>query len=124
MFEQIARIAGVGHCGEHGTLAHRWTTWKAEFELYVTASGISDATQKKALLLHLAGPRVRDIFNNSIPAEVRGGAEDYDKAMERLSFHFKHRKNAPMARQTSLAAIPLAGYLQFYYSFAETRGTL
>ena len=95
--------------GEPATLAQRWTTWKNEFELYVTASGITDPTQKRALLLHLAGPRVRDIFNNSISADVRGGEKDYDKVMDSLSEHFKHRKNASMARQTFLAAKPLAG---------------
>ena len=95
--------------GEPATLAQRWITWRAEFELYVTASGISDPTQKRALLLHLAGPRVRDIFNNSIPADVRGGVKDYDKAMDSLSEHFKLRKNAPMARQNFLAAKPSAG---------------
>ena len=95
--------------GDPETLAQRWTTWKAEFELYVTASGISDATQKRAPLLHLARPRVRDIFNNSIPAEVRGGVKEYDKAMDSLSDHFKHRKNASMARQTFLAAKRSAG---------------
>ena len=63
--------------GEPATLAQPWTTWKAKFESYVTASGVSDATQKRALLLHLAGPRVQDIFNISIPAEVRGGAKDF-----------------------------------------------
>ena len=65
--------------GEPVTLAQRWTTWKAKFELYVTASGISDATQKRALLLHLAGPKVRDIFNTSIPAEVRGARKTTTK---------------------------------------------
>ena len=95
--------------GEPETLAQRWTTWKAEFELYVTASGIRSATLKRALLLHWAGPRVQDIFNNSIHAEVRGGAKDYDIAIDSLSDHFKHRKNAPMARQTYLAAKPSAG---------------
>ena len=55
--------------GEPATLAQRWLTWKDEFELYVTASGISDPTRKKALVLHLAGPQVRDVFNNSIPAD-------------------------------------------------------
>ena len=86
--------------GEPATLAQRWTTWKAGFELHITASGISNATQKRALFLHLAGPRVRDIFNNSIPAKVCGGVKDYNKAMDSLSDHLKHRKNAPMARQT------------------------
>lgn len=60
--------------GEPATHAQRWITWRAEFELYITASEISDPTQKRALLLHLAGLRVRNIFNNSISANVRGGA--------------------------------------------------
>ena len=94
--------------GEPATLAQRWLTWKEEFELYVTASEISDPTQKRALLLHLAGPKVRDVFNNSISAEARGEAKDYKKAMDCLSEHFKLKKNAPMARQTFLAATPLA----------------
>ena len=38
-----------------------------------------------------------------------GGAKDYDKAIDGLSDHFKHRKNAPMARQTYPAAKPSAG---------------
>ena len=59
---------------EPATLTQQWITWKEEFELYVTASGLSDATQKRALFLHLAGLTVQDIFNNSIPAELRGGA--------------------------------------------------
>ena len=95
--------------GEPATLAQRWLTWKEEFELYVTASGISDPTQKRALLLHLAGPKVRDVFNNSISAEARGEAKDYQKAMDCHSEHFKLKMHAPMARQTFLAATPLAG---------------
>jgi len=35
--------------------------------------------------------------------------KDYDKAMDSLSDHFKRRKNAPMVRQTFLAAKPSAG---------------
>ena len=40
---------------------------------------------------------------------LEGGAKDYDKAIDGLSDHFKHRKNAPMARQTYPAAKPSAG---------------
>ena len=75
----------------------------------MTASGISDPTQKRALLLHLAGPKVRDVFNNSIPATARGEAKDYQKAMDCLSEHFKPRKNALMARQAFIAANLIAG---------------
>ena len=72
----------------------------------MTTSGIRDPTQKKALLLHLAGPKDRDIFNNSIPADKRGKAKDYKKAMDSLLEHFKLRKNTLMARQAFLAAQP------------------
>ena len=73
------------------------------------ASGISDPTQMRALLLHLPGLHVRDIFNNSIPAITRGEAKHYKKAVDSLSDHFKVRNNAPMARQAFLAAKPTAG---------------
>ena len=78
--------------GEPATLTHRWLTWKEEFELYVTASGISDPTQKRALLLHLDGPKVRDIFTiHAIPKKNRGDVKDYKKAMDALSEHFIYR---------------------------------
>ena len=112
MAVSLSRLPGLqafDAVGEPATLAQRWLTWKDEFELYVTASGISDPTQKKALLLHLAGPKVRDVFNNSIRADKRGEAKDYKKTMDSLSEHFKLRKNAPMARQAFLAAQPTAG---------------
>ena len=75
--------------GEPATLAQRWLTWKDEFELYVTASGISDSTQKRALLLHLAGPKVRDIFNNSISEEIRGDAQRIIKKPWTLWHNFR-----------------------------------
>ena len=48
--------------GEPAMLAQRWDKWKAEFELYVAASGVEDKLPKRALLLHLAGPGVCKIF--------------------------------------------------------------
>ena len=94
--------------GEPATLAPRWKTWKAEFELYVVASGVTDPTQQRALLLHLAGPAVRDIFK-TFADEDKGGAKDYNKAIDCLSDYFKVKKNVPMERQTFLAAKPNPG---------------
>ena len=76
--------------GEPATLAQRWKTWRSrdDFELYVVASGVSDTTQKRALLLHLAGPQVRNIFYNSIPTEAKGESKDYKKAMDALTTYF------------------------------------
>ena len=94
--------------GEPATLAQRWDKWKAEFELYVASSGVEDKVQKRAILLHLAGPGVREIFK-TYPAEVRGDNKEFDKAMKCLSDHLKVKKNVPLARQKLLASKPNPG---------------
>ena len=94
--------------GEPATLAQRRDKWKAEFELYVAASGVEDKLQKRALLLHLAGPGVREIFK-TYPDEVKGDAKDFDKAMTCLSNHFEVKKNVSLARQKLLASKPNPG---------------
>ena len=35
-----------------------------EYKLYVAASGISNKAQRRALLLHVGGPGLREIFSN------------------------------------------------------------
>lgn len=108
-FKRIARIARVQHCRR--TSNTRTTHGELDSNCMSLIRGLATATQKRALLLHLAAPLVWDIFSNSIPADVRGGAKDYDKGMDSSSEHFKLRKNTPMARQ-------------FYYSPAVTRRAL
>ena len=97
----LSRLPGLralDAVGEPAIFAQRWLIWKEEFEFFVTASKtISDPTQKRALHLHLAGPKLQVVFNNSIPVETRGGAKDYKNAMDCLSQHIKLKKNAPMA---------------------------
>jgi len=80
-----------------------------QIQIVCDCSGISNPTQKRAPLFHFAGPQVRDVFNNLIPADKRGKVKDYKKAMDSLSEHFEPRKNMPMARQAFLIAQPTAG---------------
>ena len=72
------------------SIASKWRTWLADFELFLTASGITNATRKRALLLYLAGSRVREIFQH-LP-DV-GNADDYDIAKTKLTTHFEPQKN-------------------------------
>ena len=58
--------------------------------MYLTASGITDPTRKRALLLYQAGPRVREIFKQ-IPDT--GTSADYDTAKDKLKAHFDPQKN-------------------------------
>ena len=61
--------------GEPAMLAQRRDKWKAEFKLYLVASEVGDKVQKRALLLHLAGPGVREVFK-TYPVEVQGDAKE------------------------------------------------
>jgi len=77
--------------GEPATFAQRWLTWKEEFKLQVTDRGLAIPHNKKSVP---ATPR-RPYFNNSIPADARSGAKDYDNATNILLDHYKLKKNAP-----------------------------
>jgi len=72
------------------SLATRWSNWQSDFEMYLTASGITDPKRKRALLLYQAGPRVREIFKQ-IPET--GTDEDYDIAKQKLKAYFDPQKN-------------------------------
>jgi hypothetical protein len=47
---------------DRATLGFRWARWLRSFELYADGKGVTNHTQRKALLLHSAGLQVQDIF--------------------------------------------------------------
>ena len=67
------------------SLATRWSNWQSDFEMYLTASGVTDPKRKRGLLLYQAGQRVREIFKQ-IPET--GTDEDYDVAKQKLKAYF------------------------------------
>ena len=72
------------------SVAPRWKTWVADFQTYLVANAITDNKRKKALLLYVAGPRVREIFRQ-IPET---GEEDaFDTALTKLNEYFEPQKN-------------------------------
>jgi hypothetical protein len=72
------------------SLATKWQTWVDDFEMFLTASGIKDKKQKRALLLYQAGSRVREIFRQLADT---GPDDDYDTAKAKLHEHFEPQKN-------------------------------
>ena len=94
--------------GEPETLSQRWTLWKDEYKLYVAASGISNKALKRALLLHVRGPGLREIFSN-FSAEQRGADDAFDTALALLDEYFKWKLNIPKARQNFLETVPEPG---------------
>lgn len=78
---------------ETSSLAVRWEKWKKSLDYYIRASGITDQKQKRAILLHLAGPDVQDIFET-----LNDTGDDYKTALEKLNEHFQPCKNIPFER--------------------------
>ena len=67
----ITPMPGFSPDAKLGTsIATRWNNRQTDFEIYLTASRITDPKRKRALLLYQAGPRVREIFRQ-IPDTLR-----------------------------------------------------
>ena len=77
--------------GSPSSLGQHWKQWLTRFQTYVTASGITDDTQKRAMLLYLTGPAVQDIFET---LSDTGEAKDFKIANEKLTEYFTPKKNA------------------------------
>ena len=48
--------------GENINLAKSWELYLKRFDYYLNASGVTKDEQKKAMVLHLAGEEIQDIF--------------------------------------------------------------
>ena len=75
---------------EPNSVGQRWKLWKKRFETYLAALGITDNTQKRALLLYQAGEATQEIFE-TLPGT--GNADDYTTAMTKLDQHFQPKRN-------------------------------
>ena len=72
------------------SLATSWKNWQSDFEMFITASRITDNKQKRALLLYQAGSRVREIFKQ-LPDT--GDDDNYKLAKTKLQEYFDPQKN-------------------------------
>uniref|UniRef100_A0A8W8NRV4 CCHC-type domain-containing protein n=1 Tax=Magallana gigas TaxID=29159 RepID=A0A8W8NRV4_MAGGI len=79
-------------------LNQSWKRWHRSFELFAVGKEVSNPEQRKALLLHFAGPEVQDIYNTL--NEVRAEQEDsvYTVAVKTLNKHFENKVNVPYER--------------------------
>ena len=60
--------------GPASQVAERWRKWKRAFEYYAEGKGIDNVRKKNSQLLHFAGMKVQDIFEDlqghgPVPAE-------------------------------------------------------
>ena len=78
-------------------LAKKWDTWLEGFKLFITASGITNVEQKKAMLLHMAGKEVREIYR-AMPPNADAQEDNYEAVVRKLDEYFKPKKNLSYER--------------------------
>ena len=70
--------------GKKSMLSSRWKKRVHGFEYYLVASAVADKKQQRALLLHLAGPDVQEIFET-----LSDTGDDYKTALDKLNVYFE-----------------------------------
>ena len=78
---------------------------KASFDIFVVASGVTNDTQKRALLLHMGGGQLKNF--HTLPDT--GDETDYAVCVQALNKYFEIRKNVPNERQNFLPVSPDGG---------------
>ena len=90
---QLPAVAPFSVSSEYTTLGQRWEKWVQSLEFFLAASNITDSSRKRAVLLHLAGPEVQDIFLTLTDTGVA-----YETALAKLTEYFTPKKNIPLER--------------------------
>ena len=94
----VGRIPPFNCTGDTTSIGPRWKRWKTSFEFFADGKGVTNARQKKALLLHTAGVDVQDIFLTLPEPEEVEGDTVYDKTVRMLDTHFSPCVNVPFER--------------------------
>ena len=100
MMAKPVDLQGVGQFNPNANPTHLhqdWERWLRAFELFAVGKGVTDANQKRALLLHSAGLELQDVF---FTLKEVGGGEDtaYQKCVKTLNKHFEPKVNIPFER--------------------------
>ena len=74
-------------------LDKKWKSYLEEFELFTTASGVTEQKQKVALLLHLGGKDLREVYKT-----LQANDDNYNTVKEKLTTYFNPKKNITYER--------------------------
>lgn len=71
-----------------GSVGPRWSKWVQRLENYTTAINITGDARAKALMLHMAGERVHNIYDT-----LSANDDDYAVTKQKLAGYFSPKKN-------------------------------
>ena len=70
------------------TAGMRWPTWIRDFEIFLNATAVTKAAQRKAMLLHVVGKAAREIYYTKVEA-----GDTYAEVKQKLTEHFQPLRN-------------------------------
>ena len=116
-------LGGISSFDIHGdptAVGARWKKWKPPFELFASGKGVTNAAQKKALLLHCGGPQMQDVYFTFPPARQPGERETV-YAVEQLDQYFTPQVNVPYERHLfrTMTQLPTESIDQFVATLRE-----
>ena len=77
--------------GEQTNLAQKWDQYVKRFEYYIKAQNVTKDEQKRVLLLHVAGEKVKDLFET-----LQDTGTTYAEALGALNTYFEQKKTLPL----------------------------
>ncbi len=86
--------------GENTNLSRSWDNYVKRFEYYIAASGVTKDEQKKAMLLHLSGEEIQDIFETFTDV-----GNTYKDTVTKLTEYFNPKKNVAYERHIFRQAV-------------------
>ena len=90
---QLPAMPRFSVTGDQTTLGQRWSKSVKGLEYFLEGSNITDKKQRRAVLLHLAGPEVQTVFET-----LSETGDDYATALAKLTEYFEPKKNIPFER--------------------------
>ena len=81
--------------GDPNGLSQRWRKRKRSFKLCLTGKGVTDDSQKRALLLHAAGVNVQEIYFTLVSGDE---ITTFEAMMKVLDDYFIPKANVPFER--------------------------
>ena len=93
------KLQPPGPLNLQGNLAENWRKWKQQFQLFSSASGLSEKDKKvqSAMLLHLAGEEALEIYN-TFTWDSDGDENKVNTIMAKFEAYCNPRKNITWER--------------------------
>ena len=104
-FTTVPQVAPFVPDSDPTSVSQRWKRWSDRFDNLLVAMNVTNNARKKALLLHLAGDAVFDIFSGLVIDAIPDDADpdvtnEYTVAKTALDNYFSPKKNVEFERYT------------------------